>query len=104
MSTHVHPREHTMGPLFDWAVDHSRLERQMDKIRDYMLAAGWRSLAEIEQATGYPQASISAQLRHLKKVRFGGFGLDKRRRHQEGGTWEYRLIPRTGDANDDSGI
>lgn len=80
-----------MGPLFDWAIDHSRLERQMDKIRIHMLAAGWRSLGEIEQATGYPQASISAQLRHLKKAQFGGHRLEKRRRQDRGGTWEYRL-------------
>ena len=84
-----------MGPLFDWAVDHTRLERQMDRIRDYMLGhGGWRSLAEIEAATGDPQASISAQLRHLKKQLFGGHGLEKRRRQDEGGTLEYKLTRR----------
>lgn len=81
-----------MGPLFDWAKDHARLERQMDKIREYMLGHGeWRTLGEIEQATGYPQASISAQLRHLRKPQFGCWEVARRRRHEDGGTYEYAV-------------
>ena len=53
----------------------------------------WRTLAEIEEETGDPQSSISAQLRHLRKRRFGEHDVDKRRRVSEKscGTWEYRL-------------
>lgn len=42
------------------------------------------------QVTGDPEASISAQLRHLRKHRFGGHDVQKRRRN-DGAQWEYRL-------------
>ena len=50
--------------------------------------------------TRYPAASISAQLRHLKKPKFGNFELEKRPResadHEDGHgvEWEYRLTRR----------
>jgi predicted phage-related endonuclease len=50
----------------------------------------WMTLDEIHQATGDPEASISAQLRHLRKYRFGAHDIRKRRRNG-GNQWEYRL-------------
>ncbi len=53
----------------------------------------WRTLDEIAAITGDPQASISAQLRHLRKARFGSHILEKRPRgDRHVGLWEYRLI------------
>jgi hypothetical protein len=52
----------------------------------------WRTLAELSRATGIPEASASADLRHLRKSRFGGHTVNKRRRQPEGATWEYQLI------------
>ncbi|MBU8921229.1 MAG: hypothetical protein KOO63_05370 [Bacteroidales bacterium] len=83
------------GPVYEPVQDHSRLYKQHEVIRGYMLYAyrhgsGWRTLAEIEKATGFPQASISAQLRHLRKPRFGSYAVDKRRR-RDAGLWEYRV-------------
>jgi hypothetical protein len=62
-------------------------------------AAAWRTLAEIARATRYPEASVSAQLRHLRKSRFGGYRVRKRlrrgeREFQHGPTWEYRVAGR----------
>jgi hypothetical protein len=54
-----------------------------------MLWAGWRTLREIEVALGFPQASISARLRDLRKPSFGGFVVKRRRRSS--GTWEYQV-------------
>lgn len=80
----------TFGPAYKATVDEPRLTTQRDRIRDYMLAgSGWYTLAEIEAYTGYPQASISAQIRHL--VRLEGVVKQKRRRVNGCGTWEYRL-------------
>ena len=79
----------TFGPDYNEKLDGKRVRGQMDEIRKYMLWTGWATLAEIESALGYPQSSISAQLRHLRKERFGGYRVDKRRRSQ--GTWEYRV-------------
>jgi len=73
------------------AQDCARLEGQLRKIHALMIDGCWRTLSEIEAETGDPQASISAQLRHLRKARFGSHFVDKRRR---GSAWEYRLEAR----------
>ena len=76
-------------PECDW----HRLTTQVEQIREYMLARGWKTLGEIEAATGHPQASISAQLRNLRKVRFGGYLVEKRRRGDRSeGLFEYLLV------------
>jgi hypothetical protein len=60
------------------------------------LAAGceqWVTLAELAGTTKFPPASISAQLRHLRKAEYGGWAIAKRRREwvTEELVWEYRL-------------
>jgi len=55
-----------------------------------MRDGNWRTLPQIHAATGEPEASISAQLRHLRKERFGGHTVN--RRHIENGLFEYQLI------------
>ena len=82
------------GPV-DANIDFDRLQGQTRKIFNLMSDGIFRTLAEIEAITGYPQASISCQLRHCRKLRFGGHTVNKRRRHEDKGTWEYQLIPRT---------
>jgi DNA-binding transcriptional regulator GbsR (MarR family) len=74
--------------------DFDRLVGQTKDIFELMKDQSWRTLAEIETILGYPQASISAQLRHLRKLRFGGHTVEKRRRN-DGAVWEYQLIERT---------
>lgn len=85
-----------------------RRRLQRDVLRDVMLSAGecdtWLTLEELARITRYPAASISAQLRHLRKPRHGGFLLRKRCRvvtktplsrvemeFAHGPLWEYRL-------------
>jgi hypothetical protein len=55
--------------------------------------AQWMTLAELASATRFPPASISAQLRHLRKAEYGGWAVEKRRREwvKEELVWEYRL-------------
>lgn len=77
--------------------------RQRDVLCDVMLSASqcdtWLTLDEIARLTHYPQASISAQLRHLRKKEFGGYEVAKRQRasgrllrgEDFGTVWEYRL-------------
>ena len=60
------------------------------------LAAGceqWVTLAELAGKTKFPPASISAQLRHLRKAEYGAWVVEKRRREwvMEEVVWEYRL-------------
>ena len=88
----------TFGPTYDETVDGPRLNTQMLRIRDFMLSRGlqWLTLDEIQKGLEglyrcrFPAASISAQLRHLKKKEFGSHILDKRRRGATG-LYEYRL-------------
>jgi hypothetical protein len=70
--------------------DDSRLSKQHETIRDFMLGHGeWKTLGEIATALDYPEASVSAQLRHLRKGRFGGYFVD--REHVGNGLFRYRV-------------
>jgi len=65
----------------------------------------WMTLAELASATGFPPASISAQLRHLRKAEYGAWGIEKRRREwvTEELVWEYRLEGRKGGSGSKGG-
>jgi len=81
------------GPVESRDVD--RLSGQTRRIYDLMSDRQWRTLEQIEYETGDPQASVSAQLRHLRKHRFGGHQIDKRRialNIFSDAQWEYRLV------------
>ena len=79
------------------------LKRQRDVLCDVMLSAGacetWLTLVELSRVTHYGEASISAQLRHLRKPQYGSFVVEKRQREaaeilcgvEHGPVWEYRL-------------
>src|SRR6267378_7503845 len=78
---------------------------QRDVLRDVMLTAGkygaWMTLRELARLTRYGETSISAQLRHLRKAKCGGFVLEKQVRKPEVVSseehfvvWKYRLTPR----------
>jgi hypothetical protein len=69
-----------------------------------MLSAGqcatWLTLDELAKLTHYPPASISAQLRHMRKPRFGSYEVVKRcrtvnkamRAEGFGTVWEYSVL------------
>jgi len=67
-----------------------RLTGQIKRVFDLMKDGRWRTLREIAEWTEDPEASISAQLRHLRKPRFGGFTVE--RNHIGAGLFRYRLI------------
>ena len=87
-------------------------ETQLAAIRELMMRAfdrgSWLTLGEIAEATEFGEASISAQLRHLRKAHHGGYRVEKRRRWPAGTSaatrkihdarrgpviWEYRVLP-----------
>lgn len=80
----------TFGPAYSPQLDGQRIARQHEQIRDLCITGYWRTLSEIAKLTGYPEASVSAQLRHLRKEAFGGYIVDKRRR-DGAGLWEYQV-------------
>ena len=71
------------------ARDNVRLTGQLERVFDIMWNGQWWSLRGIAAATGDPEASISAQLRHLRKDRFGGHHIEKR--YVGNGLFEYRM-------------
>lgn len=71
-----------------------RLSIQRERIKDLMLDGNWRTLNQISDETGDPSPSVSAQLRHLRKPRFGGFRVD--RRYLERGLYQYRVTKGVG--------
>lgn len=75
-------------------LDHARLAGQIRRVHDAMADGTWRTLREISAITGDGEASVSAQLRHLKRSINGGFQVEKRRRGEPTrGCWEYQLRP-----------
>ena len=81
------------GSDYEQKFDHVRLTGQIERVFNLMQDANWRTLEEISKATGDPAASVSAQLRHLRKPRFGGhMVLKKPRGERSHGFFEYRLM------------
>jgi hypothetical protein len=87
-------------PQFDGSdvtpADHQRLIIQIEAVRDLMLDGVSRTLGQISQELGhryhqtFPEASVSAQLRNLRKPRYGKYQVTKR--HCGSGLWKYQLV------------
>lgn len=81
------------GKTFEQAKDGKRLNRQLNEVFDLMQDGIFRTLAEISAATGHPPASVSARLRDLRKAKFGGHTVNRKRRgHWIDGLFEYQLL------------
>lgn len=80
------------GVTYEPDLDHARLAKQWERVRDFMMDGDAHTLQEIAAATGYPESSVSARLRDLRKEKFGGHTV-KRERLEKGGTFYYILVP-----------
>jgi hypothetical protein len=70
--------------------DDVRLSGQILRVWEFMKDGQWRTLKQIAEATKDPEASVSAQLRHLRKERFGSHEIE--REYIQNGLYKYRLI------------
>jgi hypothetical protein len=70
--------------------DHVRLAKQAQAIWDILADGRWHTLAELRERTGYPEASISARLRDLRKPKFGGWTVEHENTGR--GLWRYRVV------------
>ena len=77
-STYVHER------------DARRLAGQHCRVLALMKDGQWRTLSEIAEETNDPEASVSARLRDLRKIKFGGYVVQ--RQYVERGLFRYRLL------------
>ena len=82
------------GSDYDPDRDDERLTGQILRVLECMKDGKWRTLDAIASITADPPASISAQLRHLRKPRFGGHTVNKD--YLGEGLWAYQLVIKLG--------
>lgn len=64
------------GALYNPATDDQRLYRQIGRVFNALANGRWWSLTDLAAVTDDPVASISAQLRHLRKAKHGSWIID----------------------------
>lgn len=79
------------GPAYSPGEDDARLTEQIRRVFDALNGRGWRTVAEIAAETRDPEPSVSAQLRHLRKARFGLWNVERRKREGCKALHEYQI-------------
>ena len=81
------------GETYDRDLDRPRLLTQLQRVKDYMADGPYHSLRAISEATGAPEASVSARLRDMRRpVDKKGLGLRIDDQRMLGGLWLYRWV------------
>jgi hypothetical protein len=67
---------------------------QLERIYKVMKVGRWKTLRELSAIVNAPPASTSAQLRNLRKSRYGGYTLLRRKTINRAisGLYEYKLV------------
>lgn len=76
------------GETFSEQRDGHRLSAQARRVYEVMKDGHWRGLRDIANATGDPEASISARLRDLRRLP----QYSVNRKFIARGLWHYRLV------------
>ena len=77
------------GETYDPVKDRKRLTGQLLRVFEVMQDGRWRTLRELAYLAKASEASASARLRDLRKDKFGGFEVQRKR--NDGGLFQYRL-------------
>ena len=81
------------GATYERKHDLVRLTGQIKRVYNLMRDGHWRTVEEIADATEDPQTSISAQLRNLRKKKFGQHIVSRRHRGgRKSGIYEYQVV------------
>jgi len=80
---------HFDGKTYNPVLDHARLTNQLARVYEVLKDGRWYTLRELSILANGPEASIGARLRDLRKDKFGGHTVDRRRK--KGGLFLYRL-------------
>ena len=87
------------GVTYDPARDARPLNRQQQAVYALMNDGKWHTLAWIARTLAFPEASVSARLRDLRKAKWGSHKVERRCRLDSAGKptrlWEYRLMTNT---------
>ena len=78
------------GATYERAKDQRRLTTQLRRVLRFMRDGRYHTLRRISEALDYPEASVSARLRDLRKVKFGSW-IVERKRNEGRATFLYRL-------------
>jgi hypothetical protein len=91
------------GTGYDPQFDRARLALLIERVRLHMLSVEWITLRELKLAleekfppAAFPESSLTAQLRNLRKPEYSYRLIKRRRAGTHGpctGIWEYRLLP-----------
>ena len=77
------------GATYQPELDYRRLSTQLERVKVFALTAGWVTLRELADRVGGSEASVSARLRDLRKEKFGGYVVERKR--VTGGLWQYKV-------------
>lgn len=83
------------GADYQATLDFDRLTTQIGKVLEAVQDGQWHTLRELSERTDAPEASVSAQLRNLRKPKHGGYTIERRRAAgvpEQCGLYEYRLV------------
>lgn len=93
------------GAQFDGATynpknDRVRLSGQLRTMWNIIVDLEVHSVREIGERTGFPEPSISAQFRNLRKEKFGGWYIPRITLDDKRGHYAYQLVLRPGETVD----
>lgn len=71
-------REVFDGDDYNHGRDSERLGTQLERIKEAVIGKGFFTYEQIALMSGAPLTSIPAQIRNLKKARFGGYKVERR--------------------------
>lgn len=80
---------HFDGKTYNPVLDHTRLTNQLARVHSVLSDGKWITLSQLSIKADCPEASASSRLRDLRKDKFGGHTVDRKR--LSGGLFEYRL-------------
>jgi len=78
------------GSTYDATKDRERLKTLMGRVAAKMSAGGWWTITELARVCGGTEPSVSARIRDLRKPRWGGHKVERRRVGK--GLWWYRMV------------
>lgn len=79
------------GETFDPAQDGERLTGQLGRVFGAMRGGRWLSLGSLAVIVVGSEGGVAARLRDLRKERFGGWEIERKRSETRPGLWLYRL-------------
>jgi len=78
------------GETYEPELDKVRLTGMLQRVYSAMSSGAWCSLSHLARTAQGSEASVSARIRDLRKEKFGGFEVQRKR--IERGLFHYRLV------------